>query len=91
MYKRWQLWIIRLGSEPDKSWRRFFIGLVAFWIAAGLTWFSVDYQVFWFYLSIILLIPSFLYAVYGYIGIFSNRFGRLIEQSEKYNKTFSKD
>ena len=90
MRKPWQSWIIQLGSQPDKSWQRFFIGLVAFWLAAGMTWFAVDYQAITFYLSAACILPGFIYALYGYLGIFCNRFGRLIEQSEKYSQAFSK-
>ncbi len=79
----------KLGSAPDKSWRIFIQGLIGFWLSAAVVWFSLDYAPFYFYIAIVLLIIAFTYAVWGYIGIFANRWLRLKIQREQYSRVFS--
>ncbi|MCU4677673.1 hypothetical protein N7931_18825 [Catenovulum sp. 2E275] len=79
----------KLGNAPDKSWRTFMQGLVAFWLSAVLVWLSLDFAVIWFYLAVLLLFSAFCYSVWGYIGIFANRWLRLKLHREQYKRAFS--
>lgn len=79
----------KLGSAPAKSWRTFIIGVVAFWISTAGVWLSLYFSPFWFYLALVFVLASFVYAVFGYIGIFANRWLRLQVQREQYKQVFS--
>ncbi|WAJ70010.1 hypothetical protein [Catenovulum adriaticum] len=79
----------RLGNAPAKSWRIFTIGVLAFWISSGGVWLSLYFAPFWFYLALVFVLLSFSYAVFGYIGIFANRWLRLRIQREQYKQVFS--
>ena len=79
----------KLGNTPDKSWRIFIQGLIAFWLSAALVWLSLGYAEIFLYLALALLLAAFCYAVWGYIGIFANRWLRLKIQREEYSRIFS--
>ncbi len=76
--------IFKLGANPKRSLRLFIIGLIGFWPSAILVWFSANWGVLWFYLSIALLAPFFFCAIYGYLGLFSNRFAQVIQNGDKF-------
>ncbi len=82
-------WTEKLGHNPKKSWRLFFIGLFFFWVFAILLWFSVAWPIFVFYLLVVALIASFGLAIWGYVGIFANRFYHLRQRQAEYKRVFS--
>ena len=74
-----KLLIYRLGSNPKLSLTRFFHGLALFvlaviFIALGYyTHFSLQI------IGVVILIPALFFAVWGYSGIFANRFSQVLK------------
>jgi len=60
-----------------KSWQRFKIGLGLFGIGAALFIFISSLHIAAHYASLALLLSGFAYAMFGYAGIFLNRFHSL--------------
>ncbi len=74
--------IYTLGREPKKSLRRFFIGLGLFAISVLLI---VSGYFYWPLLQLpgLIVLPLSLYfAIYGYLGIFANRFAQVISATD---------
>ncbi len=72
--------IFKLGSNPNKSWADFKIGLVVF--VAGVCFIYAG-AAFWVWLQIpgvLLLAIGFLFALKGYLGIFANRFSQTLNR-----------
>ena len=78
--------IYRLGSTPKLSLRRFFIGIFLFAISAGLIVFGHLHLALLQVPGLILLPFALYFAIYGYLGIFANRFSQVIKNREKLNK-----
>lgn len=73
--------IYRLGSQPQRSWSRFKLGLLLFVPAASLILAGSQYWI-WLQIPGLLLLPvALFYAAYGYIGIFANRFAQTLNRA----------
>lgn len=70
--------IYRLGQQPKLSLKRFFIGLGLFCIAVGTIGYGYYYQPIVQLIGLILLVPALFFALWGYLGIFANRFAQII-------------
>lgn len=81
--------IYRHGTNVEQKSRWFLIGLIVFWIGAVGLWLGYQAWHGWFYLSLVLIIPGFLMAIYGYSAILANRFAQVIENREKYKNSIS--
>jgi hypothetical protein len=84
-------WIYRLGSEPKRSIKRFFSGLALFIVgAAG---FAIEHQFgAWSkVVSLLFLIPGFLLACWGWLGIFANRFAQVLNRKRFDDGLFDND
>jgi hypothetical protein len=70
--------IFRLGSEPKISLKRFLIGLGLFVLSAALIGYGYFNHHF-FQLAGLLVLPfALFFAIYGYLGIFANRFAQVL-------------
>ena len=78
--------IYRLGSTPKLSLRRFFIGIVLFAFSAGLIIFGYLHLALLQLPGLVLLPIALYFAMYGYLGIFANRFSQILKDREKLNK-----
>jgi len=78
--------IYRLGSTPKLSLRRFFIGILLFAISAGLIIFGYLHLALLQLPGLILLPVALYFAIYGYLGIFANRFSQILKDREKLNQ-----
>lgn len=70
----------RLGSNPQKSWADFKIGLVVFVLGTALIFAGAAYWIWLQIPGIIVLAVGFLFAAKGYLGIFANRFSQTLNQ-----------
>lgn len=78
--------IYRLGNEPKISLKRFLSGLGLFVIAAVLIVYGY-FNSHYFQIGGLLLLPIALYfAIYGYLGIFANRFSQVIAKADESAK-----
>ncbi|WP_252733855.1 hypothetical protein [Pseudoalteromonas sp. C2R02] len=68
------------------SLRRFFIGIVLFAISAGLIIFGYLHLALLQLPGLVLLPIALYFAMYGYLGIFANRFSQILKDREKLNK-----
>ncbi|AWB68996.1 hypothetical protein C2869_11335 [Saccharobesus litoralis] len=78
----------QLGANPQRSAQFFWRGFVAFWPCAFLIAYGAVNENIWFYLGITLLIPAFICAIYGYIGMLANRFAQVIGHADKAKQLF---
>ena len=78
--------IYRLGNQPKVSLKRFLCGLGLFVFSASL----ISYGYFtshYFQLAGLIILPVALYfAIYGYLGIFANRFSQIIARARENAK-----
>ncbi|WP_240612837.1 hypothetical protein [Alteromonas flava] len=85
--------LYRAGQNPVRSWQRFKLGLGVF--AFGLVLLiALPATSFVFTLvSMSTLLLGFFFAMWGYWGMFANRFARVIEQRElnRANDPFASD
>ncbi|MFH6954518.1 hypothetical protein ACHSBP_15610 [Pseudoalteromonas sp. XMcav1-K] len=78
--------VYRLGQEPKTSLKRFFSGLGSFVIAASLIVYGY-FNSHYFQIAGLVLLPIALYfAIYGYLGIFANRFSQVIAKADESAK-----
>ncbi|BBN82815.1 hypothetical protein PA25_28000 [Pseudoalteromonas sp. A25] len=70
--------VYKLGQHPKLSLKRFFIGLGLFALAVGAISYGYYYQPIVQLLGLALLVPAVFFALWGYIGIFANRFAQVI-------------
>lgn len=71
--------VIKFGADPHGSWRRFIIGLLIFISGlSGLLLHTLSQSAWLDILCIIIMLVGFVYAMYGYLGIFASRFNRLL-------------
>lgn len=70
--------IYRLGSEPKRSLKRFLIGLGLFTLAVAFIALGYFYQPWWQIPGLLLLAVALFFAIWGYLGIFANRFAQVI-------------
>ncbi|WP_246283052.1 hypothetical protein [Marinifaba aquimaris] len=54
-------------------------------------WFGIEHWDYWFHIGLVGLIPSFIAAVYGYIGIFANRYSQVLSASERFKSSNNGD
>lgn len=79
MRPAFKLFIRKYGAAPQRSWRRFIIGLGVFCIGlGGLILHPLTDAVWLDVLLIILMLVGFSIAMVGYVGIFASRFNRLL-------------
>ncbi|MBC3765929.1 hypothetical protein [Neptunicella marina] len=78
--------IYKLGAAPQRSSRLFFTGLIAFVVGLVGVYVSVNfmqtYAVILKWLSLAIMLISFVVAMTGYVGILANRFAQVINLSE---------
>lgn len=72
--------IFRLGSEPQKSWGQFRLGLVVFAAGAAFILFGPALHVWLQIPGLILVAVGFIWAGKGYLGIFANRFAQSLNR-----------
>ena len=75
---RFKYCIYRLGSTPKLSLKRFLIGLCLFVLSAGFIIYGYFEEPLYQLAGLILLAPALFFAIYGYIGLFANRFSQVI-------------
>ncbi|OUL59827.1 hypothetical protein B1199_05835 [Pseudoalteromonas ulvae] len=68
----------RLGNTPKLSLKRFLIGLCLFVFSAGFIMYGYFEEPLYQLAGLILLAPALFFAIYGYIGLFANRFSQVI-------------
>ncbi len=68
-----QNWLQRLGSNPEKSWSRFKLGLVIFSAGAALILLGARYWVWLQVIGLLFLIAGTIPAAVGYAGILAYR------------------
>ncbi|WP_124748947.1 hypothetical protein [Alteromonas facilis] len=70
------------GQNPTRSWARFRLGLALF-VFGLLLLLSVAGDYFTLNaVALVILFIGFVFAMWGYWGMFANRFARVIEQRE---------
>lgn len=78
--------IYKLGATPQRSSRLFFTGLIAFALGLAGVYMSVNfletYALIVKWLSLAIMLISFVVAMTGYVGILANRFAQVINLSE---------
>jgi hypothetical protein len=72
--------VYRLGSNPQKSWSSFKLGLVIFTLGAICILLGAQFTYLFQLPGFILLPIGIFFAAKGYIGIFANRFAKTIER-----------
>lgn len=70
--------IYRLGSTPKLSLKRFLIGLCLFILSATFIIYGYFEEPLYQLAGLVLLAPALFFAIYGYIGLFANRFSQVI-------------
>lgn len=81
-----------MGSQPDKSWRQFIVGLVIFASGVGLILLGTQNQKHLLQLpGIALLGCGAFFAGKGYLGIFANRFSQVLNQATPFDSQDDKN
>ena len=75
---RFKHFIYRLGSTPKLSLKRFLIGLCLFILSAAFIMYGYFKEPLYQLVGLTLLVPALFFAIYGYIGLFANRFSQVI-------------
>ncbi|NOU52770.1 hypothetical protein HG263_19875 [Pseudoalteromonas sp. JBTF-M23] len=70
--------IYRLGQQPKLSLKRFLIGLGLFIAAVSAIGYGYYQHPMAQLFGLVLLVPAVFFALWGYIGIFANRFAQII-------------
>lgn len=70
--------LYRLGSEPKLSLKRFLLGVALFVISASTIGYGYFYHHLFQIAGLITLPFALFFAIYGYLGIFANRFSQVI-------------
>ena len=74
-----QKFIYKLGSNPQRSMRSFFLGLLLAALSGSFIALGY-YREHWYQIiGLAIAIPAILLMAYGYIGIFANRFAQVIK------------
>ncbi len=83
--------IYKWGSQPKRSLKFFLAGLGGFALAALLIGIGYYYHFSFQIAGILIGIPAFLVAIYGYVGLFANRFAQVLDQTgvDKDNDPFA--
>ncbi|CAM4088176.1 hypothetical protein [Pseudoalteromonas byunsanensis] len=71
-------YIYRLGQQPKVSLKRFLIGIILFGCAVAAIAYGYYYQPVVQLVGLIIMIPALFFALWGYLGIFANRFSQVI-------------
>lgn len=80
--------LLKLGSEPQLSLRRFFIGLALFAVSICLIYFGVTHSHWFQIIGLGLMGFAFVLALYGYLGILSNRLAAFRHHSYKNRQKY---
>ena len=80
-----QNFLVKQGSNPQKSVKQFIIGLVLFLIGVGLVYIGISLPSLVQILGLTIICIAFIFAIKGYIGIVSNRIAFFRHQA-KLNK-----
>jgi hypothetical protein len=84
--------MFKMGSQPDKSWRHFIVGLIIFAAGAGLIILGSQAAKHLFQLpGLLLLLVGGYFAVKGYIGIFANRFSQVLNRGADFEPEENKN
>ena len=78
--------IYRLGSEPKISLKRFLSGIGLFVVSAALISFGYYHSHYFQIAGLVLLPVALFFAIYGYLGIFANRFSQFIAKADENAK-----
>ncbi len=78
-------YIYHLGSTPKLSLKRFSTGLILFAISAGLIIYGYSHNPLFQLPGLALLPVALFFAIYGYLGIFANRFSQTLKARDKAN------
>ncbi|MCF6435483.1 MULTISPECIES: hypothetical protein [Pseudoalteromonas] len=70
--------IYRLGQQPKVSLKRFLIGIALFGCALAAIAYGYYFQPVVQIVGLIILGPAMFFALWGYLGIFANRFAQII-------------
>lgn len=66
-------WLRQLSENPQLSWQHFIKGFVVFVIGLAVIAAGLNIHPAIFYLGLAFMLPGFLWAMYGYLGIFLYR------------------
>lgn len=80
-----QNFLVKQGSNPQKSVKQFIIGLVLFLVGVALVYIGIGLPSFVQILGLTIICIAFIFAIRGYIGIVSNRIAFYRHQA-KVNK-----
>lgn len=70
----------RWGSNPQKSWADFKIGLGIFVLGVVFIYAGLKFWIYLQILGLILMAIGFVIAAKGYLGIFANRFSQTLNR-----------
>ena len=74
--------LFNAGRDPGLSWKRFKIGMCLFAIGMSGLYFAPNVSLSLYWIGLIVLLSGFGMAMWGYWGIFANRFSRLLYQRQ---------
>ena len=83
-----QDFLLKQGSNPQKSVRTFSIGLLAFLLSIGLLYLGIDTHHWVQIVALVIMVIAIALAVKGYIGIVSNRIAFFRHQAYKNREKF---
>lgn len=77
--------IYSLGSNPKLSLKRFFRGVALFVLAVIFIFLGYYSHYSLQIIGVVILVPALFFAVWGYSGIFANRFSQVLKNIEPKN------
>ncbi|MGO2331960.1 MAG: hypothetical protein ACTH59_10115 [Pseudoalteromonas nigrifaciens] len=77
--------IYSLGSNPKLSLKRFFRGVALFVLAVIFIFLGYYNHYSLQIIGVVILVPALFFAVWGYSGIFANRFSQVLKNIEPKN------
>lgn len=83
-----QEFLLKQGSDPQKSVKTFSVGLVAFLVSIGLLYLGIDMHHSVQIVALVIMVMAIGVAVKGYIGIVSNRIAFFRHQAYKNRQKY---
>lgn len=77
--------IYKIGANPKRSARIFFVGLLINAIAAAFIALGYYHQHWYQMIGLGIAVPGVLVMAYGYLGILANRFAQVIKPRKRRN------
>jgi hypothetical protein len=74
--------VYRLGNQPKVSLKRFLSGVGLFIVSAALISYGYLHSHYFQIAGLVLLPVALFFAIYGYLGIFANRFSQFIAKAD---------